>query len=106
MDPTGDGLLDLYVCYSGKMAPQKLVNQLFINRGPDEKGVPRFVEMTQQYGLAFPTNTTNAVFFDFDNDGDLDLFILNHHPDSLPKQSDTAPSRKHYCPVFVATGPC
>jgi hypothetical protein len=87
-DVNGDGLQDLYVCYSGKMAPQKLINQLFINTGPDSNGIPHFTEQTQQYGLAFPTNTTHAVFFDFDNDGDLDLFILNHHPDSLPKLNE------------------
>lgn len=87
-DVNGDGLLDLYVCYSGKMAPEKLINQLFINLGPGADGIPRFVEQTRQYGLAFPTNTTHAVFFDFDNDGDLDLLILNHHPDSLPKLNE------------------
>ena len=87
-DVNGDGLLDVYVSNSGKMQPQKLINQLFINKGSDKDGIPRFVEMTQQYGLAFPTNTTHAVFFDYDNDGDLDLFILNHHPDSLPKLNE------------------
>lgn len=87
-DVNGDGLLDLYVCYSGKMAPERLINQLFINMGPGPDGIPRFKEQTQEYGLAFPTNTTHAVFFDFDNDGDLDLIILNHHPDSLPKLTE------------------
>ncbi len=87
-DVNGDGLLDLYVCYSGKMAPPKMINQLFINQGIGQDGVPRFVERTRQYGLEFPTNTTHAVFFDFDQDGDLDLFILNHHPDSLPKLNE------------------
>lgn len=87
-DVNGDGLQDLYICYSGKMAPQKLVNQLLINQGVDQDGIPRFVERTRQYGLEFPTNTTHAVFFDFDRDGDLDLFILNHHPDSLPKLNE------------------
>ena len=87
-DVNGDGLQDLYICYSGKMAPQKLVNQLFINQGPNKEGIPRFVDRTKLYGLDFPTNTTHAVFFDFDNDGDLDLFILNHHPDSLPKLNE------------------
>lgn len=87
-DVNGDGLLDLYVSNSGKMAPQKMINQLFINQGPAKDGIPRFVEQTREYGLEFPTNTTHAVFFDFDNDGDLDLFILNHHPDSLPKLNE------------------
>jgi len=87
-DVNGDGLLDLYVCYSGKMTPQKLINQLFINQGTAQDGIPRFIDQTRQYGLEFPTNTTHAVFFDYDHDGDLDLFILNHHPDSLPKLNE------------------
>jgi hypothetical protein len=87
-DVNGDGLQDLYICYSGKMAPQKLINQLLINQGTGQDGIPRFIDRTRQYGLEFPTNTTHAVFFDFDRDGDLDLFILNHHPDSLPKLNE------------------
>ncbi|MCJ8167189.1 VCBS repeat-containing protein [Pontibacter sp. E15-1] len=83
-DVNGDGLLDLYVCYSGKVRPENRENQLFINEGPDASGVPRFSERAARYGLAIPSNSTQAVFFDFDRDSDLDMFLLNHSPESLP----------------------
>jgi hypothetical protein len=83
-DVNGDGLLDIYVCYSGKLRPEKRENQLFINNGPDANGVPRFSEQAAQYGLASSSNSTHAVFFDFDRDSDLDMFLLNHSPESLP----------------------
>ncbi|MBF9255492.1 VCBS repeat-containing protein [Pontibacter sp. 172403-2] len=83
-DVNGDGLLDIYVCYSGKLPPEKRTNQLFINTGPDANGEPRFVEQAAQYGLASSSNSTHAVFFDFDRDNDLDMFLLNHSPESLP----------------------
>ena len=78
-DVNGDGLLDIYVCHSGKFTnPQKLCNELFINRGL-ENGIPVFKEMAKEYGLdATGTQSTQAAFFDYDNDGDLDMFLLNH----------------------------
>ncbi|MGV3558674.1 VCBS repeat-containing protein [Larkinella arboricola] len=83
-DVNGDGLLDLYVCYSGNLSPEKRINQLFINEGSRAGGVPRFTEKTAEYGLNYPVNGTQGFFFDFDKDGDLDLFLLNHNPKSLP----------------------
>ncbi|RDV15402.1 RNA-binding protein [Pontibacter diazotrophicus] len=83
-DVNGDGLLDIYVCYSGKLRPEKRENQLFINDGPDANGIPRFSEQAAQFGLASSSNSTHAVFFDLDRDSDLDMFLLNHSPESLP----------------------
>lgn len=83
-DVNGDGLLDLYVCYSGNLSPEKRINQLFINEGGKPGGTPRFVEKTEEYGLNHPVNSTQGFFFDYDKDGDLDLFLLNHNPKSLP----------------------
>ncbi|WP_439558059.1 VCBS repeat-containing protein, partial [Dyadobacter sp.] len=83
-DVNGDGKLDLYVCYSGNVSPESLRNQLFINKGNSPAGIPQFEEMAVQYGLADPSNSTQAAFFDFDKDGDLDMFLLNHNPKSLP----------------------
>lgn len=83
-DVNGDGLLDIYVCYSGNLAPENRKNQLFINQGPDENGIPRFKEEAEAYGIASTATSTQATFFDYDNDGDLDLFLLNHNPKSLP----------------------
>jgi len=73
-DVNGDGLLDIYICYSGKTTTELRRNQLFINQGN-----LTFVEKAKEYGLDDPGYSTQAVFFDYDNDGDLDMFLLNHN---------------------------
>ncbi len=83
-DVNGDGKLDIYVCYSGKVRSEKRSNELFINEGNDAQGKPRFSEQAQQYGLADTAYSTQGYFFDFDRDGDLDMLLLNHNPDNLP----------------------
>ncbi len=82
-DVNGDGKPDIYICYSGKLRDEKRINQLFINQGNDSKGVPRFKEMTAEYGLNFPSFSTQAYFFDYDRDGDLDLLLVNHNIERL-----------------------
>lgn len=72
-DVNGDGLLDIYVCYSGKVDDVTRRNELFIN-----KGNLKFEEEAKQYGLDDKSYSTQAAFFDYDNDGDLDMFLLNH----------------------------
>lgn len=79
-DVNADGWLDLYVCYSGNGTPESRRNQLFLNQGTTEKeGKPKFVEAAEAYGLADVGYSTHATFFDYDSDGDLDLFVLNHN---------------------------
>lgn len=73
-DVNGDGLLDIYVCYSGKGTPETRKNELWINQGNF-----KFLEKAEEYGIADPSNSTQGLFFDFDQDGDLDLYLLNHH---------------------------
>jgi hypothetical protein len=73
-DVNGDGYLDLYVCYSGKGDPEKRRNKLFINN----KDLT-FTERATEYGLDDPGYSTHASFFDYDNDGDLDMYLLNHN---------------------------
>ncbi len=89
-DVNGDGLLDIYVCYSGKLRPEKRVNQLFVNQGKDKAGIPHFAEQAAQYGLADSSFSTQAYFFDYDRDGDLDMLLLNHNPNSLPVLDSTS----------------
>lgn len=77
-DVNGDGLIDIYVSYSGKVSDDERRNQLFINQGVSKKGEVTFKEQAKQYGLDDKSYSTQAVFFDYDNDGDLDMFLLNH----------------------------
>ncbi|QYH38148.1 VCBS repeat-containing protein [Algoriphagus sp. NBT04N3] len=74
VDINADGLLDIYVSYSGKGDEQSRKNELWINLGGF-----KFEEKAEEYGIADPSNSTQALFFDFDRDGDLDLYLLNHH---------------------------
>lgn len=79
VDINGDGLLDIYVCYSGFGSNEDRAEQLFINEGLDGNNMPRFSEQAAKYGIDAPgTYTSQAAFFDYDRDGDLDLFLLNH----------------------------
>ncbi|AWW29018.1 RNA-binding protein [Echinicola strongylocentroti] len=81
VDINGDGWLDIYVCYSGELAEDSRRNQLFINQGADEEGIPYFKEEAAAYGLDDPAYTTSAAFFDLEGDGDLDAILLDHNAD-------------------------
>ena len=72
-DVNADGLIDIYVCRSAAKNPDSRKNLLFINNGD-----MTFTEMGDQYGVDDSGYTTQAAFFDYDRDGDLDLYILNH----------------------------
>ncbi|MFD2036947.1 VCBS repeat-containing protein [Belliella marina] len=73
-DVNGDGFLDIYYCYSGPGSDQDRRNELYINNGD-----LTFTESAAEYGLdAVGTFSTMAAFFDYDGDGDLDMFLLNH----------------------------
>ncbi|PYP54766.1 MAG: hypothetical protein DMD39_00080 [Gemmatimonadetes bacterium] len=77
-DVNGDGLVDIYVCYAGNSAGKQRANELYINQGLDKNGVPTFKEMAVQYGLADEGFSTQATFFDYDHDGNLDMFLVNN----------------------------
>ncbi|WDF57110.1 VCBS repeat-containing protein [Mucilaginibacter sp. KACC 22063] len=83
VDINGDGKLDIFLSYSGHVRPEKRIPQLFINQGNDAQKVPHFKEMAADYGLSFPSYATQAYFFDYDKDGDLDLLLVNHNPERL-----------------------
>ncbi len=77
-DVNGDGLMDIYVCNSGNIQGDSRGNELFINQGVGADGVPKFVEKAQEYGLVDGGFSTHAAFFDYDRDGDLDMYLLNN----------------------------
>jgi hypothetical protein len=81
VDINNDKLLDIYVCATAKKVASERANLLYVNQGAGKDGVPIFKEMAQEYGIADTTHTTNAAFFDYDNDGDLDLYILVNEMD-------------------------
>jgi enediyne biosynthesis protein E4 len=100
LDINRDGKLDIYVCNTFMSNPELRKNQLFINGGNNTEGVPKFVESAADYGIADTTHAANAQFFDYDNDGDLDLFIAVNYMDTkypnqyFPKVIDgTSPNR-------------
>lgn len=72
-DVNGDGWLDIYVCNSGDVKGDNRENELFINNGN-----LTFTNRAKEYGVADKGFTTHAAFFDYDKDGDLDLYILNN----------------------------
>jgi hypothetical protein len=72
-DVNGDGLVDIYVCNSGDIKGDNKQNELFINNGD-----LTFTERGVEYGVADRGYTTHAAFFDYDKDGDLDLYVLNN----------------------------
>ncbi|MFL5739530.1 MAG: VCBS repeat-containing protein [Flavisolibacter sp.] len=78
VDINNDGLLDIYVCRVGKYEVLNSKNQLLVCTGIDNNGIPHYQDEAAQYGLDFSGFSTQAVFFDYDHDGDLDLFLLNH----------------------------
>jgi len=77
-DVNGDGLLDVYVCYAGKVQAENRANELYINKGVNSAGVPTFDEKAKEYGVADEGYSTQAAFFDYDRDGLLDLFVINN----------------------------
>ena len=85
VDINADGLMDIYLCYSGALPKDKRKNQLFINQGNNEQGIPQFSEEAERFGLASSAYSNQGYFLDYDLDGDLDMLLLNHNPESIPK---------------------
>jgi hypothetical protein len=106
-DVNGDGLLDLFVCGVGNYKKFDSGNQLLINNGD-----LTFSDRTEEYGLHFKGFSTQASFFDYDNDGDLDIYLVNHSvhtrrsygPASLRFQTDSLAGDKLYRNELIPTG--
>jgi hypothetical protein len=91
-DVNADGYLDIYVCRNGEsMNPSDRKNKLFINN----KDLT-FTESAAEYGIADKGFSSQAVFFDMDNDGDLDMYLVNQIPDSrLFKRYKNIPKKRY-----------
>ncbi|PWT96442.1 MAG: RNA-binding protein [Bacteroidetes bacterium] len=76
VDINNDGWDDIYISTSILANPDKRRNLLYINQGLDKNKVPVFKEMAKEYGLADTSYSVHAAFFDYDNDGDLDMYLL------------------------------
>ncbi|MBT5615895.1 MAG: CRTAC1 family protein [Flavobacteriales bacterium] len=91
-DVNADGYLDIYVCRNGEsMNPTDRKNKLFINN----KDLT-FTESASEYGIADKGFSSQSVFFDMDNDGDLDMYLVNQIPDSrLFKRYSNIPKERY-----------
>ena len=76
VDINNDGLADIYVCATIKKNPEQRRNLLYINQGLNKEGIPTFKEMAKEYHLADTSLSVHAAFFDYDNDGDLDMYLV------------------------------
>jgi enediyne biosynthesis protein E4 len=97
IDINNDGLLDIYICKVGNYLTLKSKNQLLVCKGIKNE-IPFYQDEAQQYGLDFSGFSTQAAFFDYDMDGDLDMYLLNH---SIHQSSSFAP-RKNFIDTYSA----
>ncbi len=79
VDINNDGWPDIYICVSHSRDPAKRKNLLFINQGNGKDGQPSFKEQAAEYGLADEGFSTQSAFLDYDGDGRLDMYLMNHN---------------------------
>ena len=75
IDINNDGLMDIYICNTIYKDSLKRKNILYVNQGLDKDGIPHFKDLAKEYGLDIHVQSTMASFFDYDNDGDLDIYL-------------------------------
>ncbi|MEL6917527.1 MAG: VCBS repeat-containing protein, partial [Bacteroidota bacterium] len=95
VDINVDGLDDIYLSVGGANCQDDCNNLLFVNKGINDKGIPFFEERAKLYGLNDGRYTQQSVFFDFDRDGDLDVYLVHNGNTSIDKN---APIPKNFLP--------
>ncbi len=98
VDINADGRDDIYLNVGGADCDGNCENLLFINQGNGPNGIPHFTEQAKAYGLNDGNYAQQAVFFDYDNDGDLDVYIL-HNGNSIIDKNNPIP--KQYMPPHL-----
>jgi enediyne biosynthesis protein E4 len=93
VDINNNGLLDIYVSATGRDDPELRRNELYINQDVDENGVPVFAEMAAEYGLDDTSYSTQAYFFDYNNNGQLDMYLLVAHSASPSSYTNVSTQR-------------
>ncbi len=83
VDINADGWMDIYVCRSGLFQPENRRNILYINNGD-----LTFTDQAKEYGLDHAGYSTQATFFDFDLDGDLDMYLANYGPTDISQSKE------------------
>ncbi len=78
VDINSDGWMDIYCTCTAFSDPEKRENRLWVNQGLQDDGELLFQEMAEQYGIADTSYGVQSAFFDYDLDGDLDLYLLNN----------------------------
>ena len=78
VDINNDRLADVYITSTKDSLPGRCLNRLWINMGINDKGEPFFEEKAEEYGIAFDGESVQSAFFDYDLDGDIDLYIMNN----------------------------
>ncbi len=75
LDINLDGKKDIYISNTLASNPNYRKNLLYINQGNNDQNIPIFQELAAEYGIDDASHSSHAQFFDYDNDGDLDLFV-------------------------------
>ncbi len=99
VDINADGFDDIYLNVGGANCNNDCTNLLFINNGINNSGIPTFSEKASIYGLDDGNYSQQTVFFDYDQDGDLDAYIVHN---GNTKRDRNMPVPKKYFPEHLA----
>ena len=99
VDINADGFLDIYICAVANHSPMSDTSKVYFSNSHNllyiNNGNGTFTESAHQYGLDIAGYNTQAVFFDYDHDGDLDMFLLQHSTHGANRFSDTSARNKY-----------